>query len=148
GPEDHGRSSLRGRIYDCICPEACWSIRESLTARAGPYMYLPNADKYRGLTRRPLQEQKGLDERALMASQRPSAPWGSPRSEPCGRTSPTQALSSGGFPPPGLLTPLLAAATAAPERATLHAASTPDRSVRLPLLGHRAATAWPSRCRW
>jgi hypothetical protein len=38
-------------------------------------VYLPNADKYRGLTRRPLQEQKGLDERALMASQRPSAPW-------------------------------------------------------------------------
>ena len=37
-------------------------------------VYLPNADKYRGLIHRPLQEQKGLDERALMASQRPSAP--------------------------------------------------------------------------
>src|SRR4029453_6388313 len=33
------------RIYDCICPEACWSIREPLTARAGPYMYLLAADK-------------------------------------------------------------------------------------------------------
>src|SRR6266568_6104709 len=30
-------------------------------------MYLPNADKYRRLTRRPSQEQKGLDERTLMA---------------------------------------------------------------------------------
>jgi len=33
-------------------------------------MYLPNADKYRRLTRRPSQEQKGLDERTLMAFQR------------------------------------------------------------------------------
>jgi hypothetical protein len=38
-------------------------------------VYLPNADKYRRLTRRPSQEQKGIDERALMASQRPSPPW-------------------------------------------------------------------------
>src|SRR5262249_48956957 len=35
-------------------------------------VYLPNADKYRGLTRRLSQEQKGLDEKTLMASQRPS----------------------------------------------------------------------------
>src|SRR5262249_42673794 len=28
------------RIYDCIYPEVCWSIREPLTARAGPYMPL------------------------------------------------------------------------------------------------------------
>jgi len=34
-------------------------------------VYLPTADKYRGLTRRPPQEQKGLDERTRMASQRP-----------------------------------------------------------------------------
>ena len=33
------------------------------------------SDKYRRLTHRLSQEQKGLDERALMASQRPSAPW-------------------------------------------------------------------------
>ena len=38
-------------------------------------VYLPNADKYRGLTRRPSQGHKGLDERALMASQRPLHPW-------------------------------------------------------------------------
>jgi hypothetical protein len=38
-------------------------------------VYLPTADKYRRLTRRPSQEQKGLDERARMASQRPSPRW-------------------------------------------------------------------------
>jgi hypothetical protein len=38
-------------------------------------LYLPNTDKYRGLTRRPSQEQKGLDERTRMASQRPFPPW-------------------------------------------------------------------------
>jgi hypothetical protein len=38
-------------------------------------VYLPNADKYHRLTRRPSQEQKGRDERAPMASQRPSHPW-------------------------------------------------------------------------
>ena len=40
-----------------------------------PVVYLSNADKYRGLTRRPSQEQKGLDKRTLMASQRPFHPW-------------------------------------------------------------------------
>ena len=38
-------------------------------------VYLAPADKYHRLTRRPSQGQKGLDERALMASQRPSHPW-------------------------------------------------------------------------
>ena len=37
-------------------------------------VYLAAAEKYRGLTHRPPQEQKGLDERTLMASQRPSHP--------------------------------------------------------------------------
>jgi hypothetical protein len=50
-------------------------ISRDYTAQQHSVVYLPNADKYRGLTRRPLQGQKGLDERALMASQRPSAPW-------------------------------------------------------------------------
>src|SRR5689334_7611659 len=40
-------------------------------------MSLPNADKYRGLTRRPSQEQKGLDERTLIASQQPFHPLSS-----------------------------------------------------------------------
>ena len=38
-------------------------------------VYLAAAAKYRRLTHRLSQEQKGLDERALMASQRPSPPW-------------------------------------------------------------------------
>jgi len=45
------------------------------TGRLPAVVSLPNADKYRGLTRRPSQGQKGLDERALMASQRPSPRW-------------------------------------------------------------------------
>ena len=53
-----------------------------------------------GLSGRPSQEQKGLDERTLTASQRPSPPCGRPRSRPCGRTSPAQAPSSGCCPPP------------------------------------------------
>jgi hypothetical protein len=40
-----------------------------------PVVYLPPADKYHRLTHRLSQEQKDLDERALMASQRPSPPW-------------------------------------------------------------------------
>jgi hypothetical protein len=38
-------------------------------------VYLSPADKYPRLTRRLSQEQKGLHERARMASQRPSEPW-------------------------------------------------------------------------
>jgi hypothetical protein len=40
-----------------------------------PVVYLPNADKYHGLTYRPPKDQKVLEERAIMASQQPSAPW-------------------------------------------------------------------------
>jgi hypothetical protein len=50
------------------------------TAEAGPrrhlmVVYLCSADKYRRLTHRLSQEQKGLDERALLTSQRPFHPW-------------------------------------------------------------------------
>ena len=38
-------------------------------------VYLPNADKYRRLPRRPPKGQKVLYERALMASQRPFHSW-------------------------------------------------------------------------
>jgi hypothetical protein len=38
-------------------------------------VYLPPADKYSRLIHRVSSEQKGLDERALLASQRPSPPW-------------------------------------------------------------------------
>ena len=37
-------------------------------------VYLPSADKYDRLTRRLSQGQKGLEERALIASLQPSAP--------------------------------------------------------------------------
>ena len=37
-------------------------------------VYLSPADKYHRLTRRLSQEQKGLEERAIMASRQPSAP--------------------------------------------------------------------------
>src|SRR5215468_7610185 len=43
-----------------------------------------------------------------------------------------------------LLTPLLAAATVAPDTATPRARSTPDPSVPPPWLAYRAATVWPS----
>src|SRR5262249_31710477 len=56
---------------------------------------------------------KGLDERAIMASQWPSHPWGRPPSRSCRRTSPLR-------PPPvavshhhGVFIPPLAGATAA-----------------------------------
>ena len=36
---------------------------------------LHTADKYHRLTRRPSQDQKGLEGKAIMVSQQPSAPW-------------------------------------------------------------------------
>ncbi len=56
-------------------PKRVLPFESPLTARAGPYMYLCAADKYRRLTHRLLQEQKDLDERARVASQRLSEPW-------------------------------------------------------------------------
>jgi hypothetical protein len=44
-------------------------------ATAPAAVYLHPADKYSRLIRRVSSEQKGLDERALLASQRPSPPW-------------------------------------------------------------------------
>src|SRR5438093_8109405 len=43
--------------------------------RQPPVEYLSPADKYHRLTRRPSKDQRGLYERALMASQWPSPPW-------------------------------------------------------------------------
>src|SRR2546427_11505460 len=40
-----------------------------------PVVYLSSADKYHRLPRRLSKGQKGPDERALIASQRPSEPW-------------------------------------------------------------------------
>src|SRR5712691_4194961 len=52
------------------------------------------------------------------------------------------------FPPPGLLTPLLAVATVARDRAALLSASTHGRSIRSPSRAYTAATAWLSHCHW
>jgi hypothetical protein len=38
-------------------------------------VYLHTADKYHGFTHRPSPGQKGMDEKAIMASQWPSEPW-------------------------------------------------------------------------
>src|SRR6266446_4447319 len=51
-------------------------------------VYLHTADKSPRLPHRPSKGQKDLYERALLASQRPSEPWGSPRRRPCGHTDP------------------------------------------------------------
>ena len=56
-------------------PKRVFELATSLTARAGPYMYLSPADKYHRLTHRPSQGQKGLDERAIMTSPWSSHPW-------------------------------------------------------------------------
>jgi hypothetical protein len=45
------------------------------TSKWQAVVYLCAADKYRRLTHRLLPGQKGLDERARMASQRLSEPW-------------------------------------------------------------------------
>src|SRR5258708_4032148 len=127
-----------------ILPHA---VRDPLEM-AHQVVYLHHAEKYHRLTCRLSKEQKGLKEKALMASQRPSEPWRNPRSEPCGRTSPAQTPSHGCFPRPCVLTPPLAAATAARERAGLSASSTPDGSPPPPSPVSAAATAWPSPSRW
>src|SRR6266481_3794048 len=111
-------------------------------------VYLLRADKSPRLTRRPPQGQKGLNERALTAPQRPSPPCGHPRRRPCGRTAPAQATSSCHFPRPYLLTPLLAAATAARERAGLRAGSRRGQSAPPPWPAYRAASVWLSPSRW
>jgi hypothetical protein len=48
----------------------------------------------------------------------------------------------------GWLTPPLVVATAAPERAAPHVASRHGPSIPPPWPAFRAATVWPSRCRW
>ena len=66
-----GKSRLISSAYVmsmmCKTPESNKSLNWAV--------YLPTADKYRRLTHRLSQDQTGLYERALVASQRPSAPW-------------------------------------------------------------------------
>jgi hypothetical protein len=111
-------------------------------------LYLPNADKYRRLTRRPSQGQKGLDERA---SWPPSGPFTPGDALPAGRAdtpTPRQLTATRRSLPCALfLTPALVVATAARGRAAPRAASRRDPSVQRPSRASAAASAWPSPCR-
>ena len=55
----------------------CWQRLFALNCLASDHsvVYPTTAAKYRRLTPRLSQEQKGLDERTRMASQWPSPPW-------------------------------------------------------------------------
>jgi hypothetical protein len=64
--------ALRYTLALTLAPDTEWRF----TPRAlDLVVYLSPADKYPRLTRRLSQDQKGLDERTLLASQRPSEPW-------------------------------------------------------------------------
>src|SRR5712691_9113052 len=81
-----GRLPFKSIVADCLygnspdfldAVDSCVGVTSLVSIPAETrcwVVYLAAADKYRGLTRRPSQEQTGLDERALMASQRPSHP--------------------------------------------------------------------------
>src|SRR6266446_7347283 len=108
---------------------------------------LQRAGKYQRPVWWPSQGQKGIGERAIMASQWSSPPWQRPRRRPCRRTSPPQAPSPRCFPPLGLLAPLLAAATAARGRGASHGTSRHGPSIPPPSPASAAATAWPTLSR-
>src|SRR5215813_1738084 len=110
-------------------------------------MYLQRAGKYQRPAWRLSQEQTDLDETpqgfpvALSSRVTPSTPvvW-------------THVACSGHlivlFPTPCVLTPPLAEATVARERAAFRARSRHGPSIPPPWPVYRTATAWPSRCRW
>jgi hypothetical protein len=58
-----------------LFPEEIEAVDAFAAELSQQVVYLSPADKYHRLTRRPSQGQKGIDERALMVSQRPSEPW-------------------------------------------------------------------------
>src|SRR2546421_8202026 len=68
------------------------------TRRVGLAVYLHTADKSPRLPHRPSKGQKDLYERVLLASQRPSEPWGSPRRRPCGHTDPASTHGNPSLP--------------------------------------------------
>src|SRR5262249_55983854 len=97
------RPHCRGWVVDCVSRQAynafviivpckrwewaklpktlpVWAYQSKVTCESMVRLhqravYLPTADKYRRRTRRLSQEQKGLDERALMVSAWPSHLW-------------------------------------------------------------------------
>jgi len=110
-------------------------------------IYLAAAGKYLRFIHRPPEEQKGIYESTLMASQRPSHSWWQPQHWPCGYTAPPQVTSSDAVHHHGFLTPLLAGTMAGRERAAPHAASRRGPWAPPPWPASRVATAWLSRCR-
>ena len=69
-----GRTNRQAASQPLEDVRPCGEDRRALVRRKRA-VYLPTADKYRRLTRRPPQGQKGLDERARMASPWPLHPW-------------------------------------------------------------------------
>src|SRR5438445_3527992 len=111
-------------------------------------VYLSPADKYHRLAHRLLQEQTGLDERALIVPSGPRAPGDTLAAGRAEARRPGQGLSPGRWLPPCVLPHLLAVARAARDRAVLRAASRRERSGPPPSLASTAAPAGPSRYRW
>jgi hypothetical protein len=87
------RSTTIPWIYSCF-------LQRSIDPCTTWVVYLQAADKSTRLASRPSSRQNSADQRASMASQRPSEPCGRPRSRPCKRTSPAQGTSCYRFPPP------------------------------------------------
>src|SRR5215813_3777189 len=85
------------RMVACVHPEniVATVIMQRLDVGV---VYHQRAAKYQRPAWRPSEGQKGLDERAILSSQRPSHPCGRPRSRPCGRTSSAWATSPGRSP--------------------------------------------------
>jgi hypothetical protein len=75
GEEDRQQHASKDEQHDRDAVPHQQQQQESRHHHSDGVLYLPDADKYCGLTRRSSQEQKGLDERTLMASQRPLHPW-------------------------------------------------------------------------
>src|SRR5438128_5147418 len=94
------------------CAYQGWAGWGNLRANGHPVVYLHPADKYHRLTRRPSQGQKGIDERALMASKRPLSSLVTPSKlavrthDPASTHSNPSSLSCSLFltPPPAVAT--------------------------------------------
>ncbi len=70
-PEDTQFTRVVLEVEDNVCA-VCGAALHICDHRA---VYLHTADKYHGFTHRPSPGQKGMDEKAIMASQWPSEPW-------------------------------------------------------------------------
>ena len=111
-------------------------------------VYLQPAAKYKRPVWRPSPEQKGAVHRAIMSSQRPSPPGDALAAGCADARRLLRPASLTASHHRGLLTPLLAVATAVRDTAAPLSTSRRDRSGPRPSLAYRAATAWPSLSPW